>query len=155
MAQRPRSAHRVGSDSLSQPKESRAGGSGNEAQILIFVAIHQGSALSPLLFVVVVEAVKADLQRLTPWKLLYADDVTPVSENKGDLKRQKQAWSDHLARFSFRLIVEKTEYMMNKVNEPSRCRLMATTSRGPNSSSSHLAHEIIALTTLRGSSDAQ
>ncbi|EYC17206.1 hypothetical protein Y032_0031g2337 [Ancylostoma ceylanicum] len=54
-----------------------------------------------------------DLQRTAPWTLLYADYVMLVLEQKEDLERQTQAWSERLAQFELRLNVTKTEYMTN------------------------------------------
>jgi len=42
--------------------------------------MHQGLALSPLLFMIVMEASVTLL-----WELLYADDLVVVAENEGDL----------------------------------------------------------------------
>jgi len=41
------------------------------------VGMHQGSALSPLLFVMVTKAL--------PWELLYADDLVVIAETEADL----------------------------------------------------------------------
>jgi len=38
------------------------------------VGIQQGSALSPLLFVIVMEALSREFKVTLPWELLYADD---------------------------------------------------------------------------------
>ncbi|EYC35823.1 hypothetical protein Y032_0974g3262 [Ancylostoma ceylanicum] len=40
-------------------------------------------------------------------------------EQKEDLERQKQTWSERLARFGLRLNVRKTEYMTINLDEPS------------------------------------
>jgi len=37
--------------------------------------MHQGSALSPLLFVIVTEAVSREFRVALPWELLHADDL--------------------------------------------------------------------------------
>ncbi|VDP47120.1 unnamed protein product [Heligmosomoides polygyrus] len=77
----------------------------------ISVGVHQGSALSPLLFVVVMDAITRDLQNPVPWTLLYADDVMLASEDKGELEREVQAWCDRLERFGLKLSVKKREYL--------------------------------------------
>jgi len=40
--------------------------------------LHQGSALSPLLFVIVTEALSREFRVALPWDLLYADDLLVV-----------------------------------------------------------------------------
>ncbi|VDO67913.1 unnamed protein product [Heligmosomoides polygyrus] len=81
----------------------------------ISVEVHQGSALSPLLFVVVLDAATRDLQKPVPWTLLYADNVMLASEDKNKLEQQVQAWCDRLVMFGIKLNVKKTEY--TDVNE--------------------------------------
>ncbi|VDP36466.1 unnamed protein product [Heligmosomoides polygyrus] len=58
-----------------------------------------------------------DLHKPVPWTLLYADDVMPACEEKGELERQVQAWCDHLAVFGHKLNVKKTEYSTTDVNQ--------------------------------------
>ncbi|EYC20170.1 hypothetical protein Y032_0022g488 [Ancylostoma ceylanicum] len=82
----------------------------------IIVGIHQGSALFSLLFILVMDAVIRDLQKPAPWTLLYVDDVTIASEDKCELERLIQAWSDRLAQFGLRLYVTMTEYLTTDVN---------------------------------------
>lgn len=52
------------------------------------------------------DSVTGDLQRLTPWTVLYADHFMLASKDKDNLKRQTQEWSDRLARFGIRLYVK-------------------------------------------------
>ncbi|VDP30801.1 unnamed protein product [Heligmosomoides polygyrus] len=81
------------------------------------VGVHQGSALSPLLFVIVMDAITRDLHRAAPWTLLYTDDVMLACKDKAELERQAQAWCDRLAFFGLKLNVKKTEYLTTDVNE--------------------------------------
>ncbi|VDO95904.1 unnamed protein product [Heligmosomoides polygyrus] len=83
----------------------------------ISVGVHQGSALSPLLFVIVMDAITRDLHRAAPWTLVYADDVMLACEDKAELERQPQAWCDRLALFGLKLNVKKTVYLTTDVNE--------------------------------------
>ncbi|EYB88975.1 hypothetical protein Y032_0238g3280 [Ancylostoma ceylanicum] len=55
---------------------------GTSAEFVISVGVHQGSALLPLLFLVVMDTNSRDLHRTIAWALLYADDVMLVSEAK-------------------------------------------------------------------------
>ena len=47
--------------------------------------MHQGSALSPLLFVIVMEAISREFRVALPWELLYADDLVVTAETEEDL----------------------------------------------------------------------
>ena len=44
------------------------------------VVMHQGSGLSPLLFVIVMEAISREFRVALPWELLYADDLAVIAE---------------------------------------------------------------------------
>ena len=46
------------------------------------VGMHQGSTLSPLLFVIVVEALYREYRVTLPWELLYADDLVVIGETR-------------------------------------------------------------------------
>ncbi|VDM76116.1 unnamed protein product [Strongylus vulgaris] len=44
--------------------------------------VHQGSVLSPLLFITVIDAGMEVLKRQPPWALLYVDDVVFMAEKR-------------------------------------------------------------------------
>jgi len=49
------------------------------------VGMQQGSALSPLLFVIVMEPFSREFRVALPWELLYADDLVVIAETEHDL----------------------------------------------------------------------
>ena len=58
---------------------------GNSNGFEVKVGMHQGSALSPLLFVMVMEALSREFRVALPWELLYADDLVVIAETEKDL----------------------------------------------------------------------
>jgi len=50
-------------------------GYGNSSSFEVKFGMHQGSALSRLLFVNVMEAISREFSVALPWELLYADDL--------------------------------------------------------------------------------
>ncbi|EYB87852.1 hypothetical protein Y032_0256g368 [Ancylostoma ceylanicum] len=135
------------------PRSRVQAAAGTSAEFPISVGVHQGSALSPLLFILVMDAITRDLQRPAPWTLLYADDVMLASEQKEDLQRQTQAWSERLARFGLRLNVKKTEYMTTNLDELSTIQVDGNDLRRTDyfkylgstlSADGNLAHEVVA-----------
>ena len=49
-------------------------GNGYNEEFGVAVGVHQGSVLSPLLFIIVLEALSREFRTGCPWELLYADD---------------------------------------------------------------------------------
>ena len=52
------------------------------------VGVHQGSVLSPLLFVIVLEALSREFRTGLPMELLYADDLVLMAETLELLKEK-------------------------------------------------------------------
>ena len=59
------------------------GGSTRFFEVKVFV--HQGSVLSPLLFIIVLEAISGRFRSGLPLELLYAEDLALVAESKEEL----------------------------------------------------------------------
>ncbi|VDO89830.1 unnamed protein product [Heligmosomoides polygyrus] len=105
------------------PKSRVQAAAGTSMEFPISVGVHQGSALSPLLLVVVMHAISRDLQQPVLWTLLYADDVMLASEDKIELQRQVQAWCDRLERLGLKHNVKETEYMTTDEDESSSIKV--------------------------------
>ena len=52
---------------------------------MVKVGVHQGSALSPLLFIIVFEALSREFRSACPRELLYANDLVLIAESMGEL----------------------------------------------------------------------
>ena len=59
--------------------------------------MHQGSGLSPLLFVIVMEAISREFRVALPWELLYADDLAVIAETEEELIKRLNEWKDDIA----------------------------------------------------------
>ncbi|XP_039760423.1 uncharacterized protein LOC120634096 [Pararge aegeria] len=77
----------------------------------IEVGVHQGSALSPLLFNVNMDYLTKDCQRPVPWNILYADDVVLISDTVAELQSQLNLWITSLEENGLRISRGKTEHM--------------------------------------------
>ena len=78
----------------------------------IKIGLHQGSALSPYLFALVMDEVTRDIQGDIPWCMLFADDVVLVDDSRAGVNRKLELWRQTLESKGFRLSRTKTEYMM-------------------------------------------
>ena len=52
---------------------------GRTKEIEIEVGLHQGSTISPLLFMIIIDVITEDIEKGTPWAMLFADDLTTCS----------------------------------------------------------------------------
>jgi len=64
---------------------------GNSSGFEVKVGMHQGSVLSPLLFVIVMEAISREFRVTLPWELSYADDLVVIAETEEDLIKRLRA----------------------------------------------------------------
>jgi hypothetical protein len=59
---------------------------------LINIRLHQGSALSPYLFVLVMDEVTRDIQGDIHWCMLFTDDVILVDESRTGVDQKLELW---------------------------------------------------------------
>jgi len=78
--------------------------------------MHQGSALSPLLFVIVIEALSTEFRVALPWELLYADDLVVTAESEDDLIEMLNEWKDSMGNKGMRVNMNKTNGRMAEGN---------------------------------------
>jgi len=77
----------------------------------IKVGVHQGSCLSPLLFIIVMDAISDGVRAVLPWDILYADDLVIGAETPTDMQTRFTAWQDRLEGRGFKINASKTETM--------------------------------------------
>ena len=63
-------------------------GEGYSEEFEVKVGVHQGSVLSPLLFIIVLEALSREFRSGVPWEDLYADDLVIIAESLEDCIRR-------------------------------------------------------------------
>ena len=86
--------------------------------INVSVGVHQGSVLSPLLFIIVMEALSREFRVGCPWELLYADDLVMISESLEDLKEKLRTWKQGLESKGLKVNVGKTKAMISRHDAP-------------------------------------
>merc|ERR1712035_298602 len=77
------------------------------------VGVHQGSVLSPLLFVMVLEALSQDFRTGLPWEILYADDLVLVAESKEEAEEKLRRWKEGMEAKGLRVNANKTKVMIS------------------------------------------
>ena len=77
------------------------------------MGMHQGSGLSPLLFVIVMEAISREFRVALPWELLYADDLTVIAETEEELIKRLNEWKENVESKGMRVNMNKTTVMIS------------------------------------------
>ena len=60
------------------------------------VGVYQGSVLSPLLFVIVLEALSMELRTGCPWEILYDDDLMVSAQSMDELLVKFRTWKSEM-----------------------------------------------------------
>lgn len=79
------------------------------------VGVHQGSVLTPLLFIImiVLEALSREFRTGCPWELLYADDLVIIAETLEELVNKLKLWKERLDARGMRENMQKTKIMFS------------------------------------------
>eukprot|EP00795_Rhopilema_esculentum_P005205 gene5205-342_t len=84
---------------------------GNSDELMIRVGLHQGSALSPFLFDLIIDVISEGVRSEAPWTKLFADDIVTVCETEAELRRRLSRWKRALEEKGFKINRTKTEYL--------------------------------------------
>ena len=68
---------------------------------------------SPLLFVIVMEAISRELRVALHWELLYADDLVVIAETEKDLTKRLNEWKNNVENRGMRVNMNKTNVMIS------------------------------------------
>ncbi|KAK3556387.1 hypothetical protein QTP70_007995 [Hemibagrus guttatus] len=79
------------------------------------VGLHQGSALSPFLFAIVMDQLSEEVRQESPWTMMFSDDIVICSESREQVEENLVRWRFALERRGMKVSHSKTEYM--SVNE--------------------------------------
>jgi len=86
---------------------------GNSKGFEVKVGMHQGSALSPLLFMIVMEAISREFRVALSWELLYADDLAVIAETEEALIKRLNECKDNVESKGVSVNMNKTKVMIS------------------------------------------
>ncbi|KAK3557430.1 hypothetical protein QTP70_026628, partial [Hemibagrus guttatus] len=88
---------------------------GQTEEFKVEVGLHQGSALSPFLFAMVMDQLSEEVRQESPWTMMFADDIVICSESREQVEENLERWRFALEIRVMKVSRSKTEYIC--VNE--------------------------------------
>ena len=87
-------------------------GEGASEEFEVNIGLRQGSVLSPLLFIAVLDLIsRKTVEKDAMKKLLYADDLALVANDKQELQETMEEWNGLFTKHGLKLNLEKTEVL--------------------------------------------
>ncbi|KAK3548632.1 hypothetical protein QTP70_015940, partial [Hemibagrus guttatus] len=71
---------------------------GQTEEFKVEVGLHQGSALSPFLFAIVMDQLSEEVRQESPWTMMFADDIVISSESREQVEQNLERWRFALDR---------------------------------------------------------
>ena len=75
------------------------------------VGLHQGSALSPYLFLILVDVLTEGVRKEVPESMMFADDIVLCGGREVDMTEYLDTWRQSLEERGMRLSRPKTQFM--------------------------------------------
>ena len=100
---------------------------GTTESFKVKVGLHQGSALSPFLFAMIMNRLADEVRRKPPWTMLFADDIVICEETREEVERRLESWRYGLERRGIKVSRSKTEYFcINEGNDDKTVKMEDT-----------------------------
>ncbi|KAK3544907.1 hypothetical protein QTP86_029244, partial [Hemibagrus guttatus] len=71
---------------------------GQTEEFKVEVGLHQGSALSPFLFAMMMDQLSEEVKQESPWTMMFADDIVICSESREQVEENPERWRFALER---------------------------------------------------------
>ena len=93
-------------------------GVGTTKNFKVKIGRHQGPALSPFLFAVIMDRLTNEVRREPPRTMLFADDILICAETREEVERRLKSWRYALERRGMKVSRSKTKYLcINEGND--------------------------------------
>ena len=96
-------------EAMHENTKERVVGSGMSNEFQVNIGLRQGSALSPLLFILVMELISRTISTTVVLrKIVYADDHVIVAEHREELQGALEEWNDMFKKHGLKMNLDKT-----------------------------------------------
>ena len=85
--------------------------SGESNSFGVEVGLHQGSALSPYLFLLLMDVLTQDVRKDVPGSMMFADDIVLCGDDETDMAEYLETWRKALEERGMRISRPKTQLM--------------------------------------------
>ncbi|MCJ8736312.1 hypothetical protein PDJAM_G00258120 [Pangasius djambal] len=92
---------------------------GQTEEFKLEVGLHQGSALSPFLFAMVMDQLSEEVRQESPCTMMFENDIVICSESREQVEENLERWKFALERRGMKVNRSKTEYMCMNEREGS------------------------------------
>ena len=80
-------------------------------ELKVGIGLHQGAALIPFLFDIIIDRLTENIRKDTPWDMLFADDIVLSRQNYRELEEDLEIWRNALERRGLKVSQSKNEYL--------------------------------------------
>ena len=84
---------------------------GETASFAVKVGLHQGSALSPYLFDLIMDVLSEEVKEEAPWSMMFADDIVLCDVERTKVEEKLETWRKVMEERGLKVSRKKTEYM--------------------------------------------
>ncbi|KAK3524132.1 hypothetical protein QTP70_018031, partial [Hemibagrus guttatus] len=84
---------------------------GQTEEFKVEVGLHQGSALSPFLFAMVMDQLSEEVRQESPWTMMFADDIVICSESREQMEENLERWRFALERRGMKCAIYKLKFL--------------------------------------------
>ena len=83
----------------------------------IDVGLHQGSALSPILFIIIMDVLTENIEKDPPWAMMFADDLVLCAMTREEVEEDLKTCRVVFERHGLKISRTKTEYLPSPTND--------------------------------------
>ena len=83
----------------------------------IEVGLHQGSALSPLSFIIIMDVLTENIEKDPPWAMMFADDLVLCAITREEVEEDLETWRVVFGRHGLKISRTKREYLPSPTND--------------------------------------